>query len=86
MVTDMKDYYTLVLYRVCKMIPKRLYDAILDVYVDSDGIWIILQNGWTAGNMDSNCRTIHVGGEDAGYETKEVKEEIRYQLKGIRRV
>lgn len=70
--------------QIMRMIPKSKQDAIYMVWEDSDGIWIMLNEGWNADNMDSACRTIHCGGEDeprAG-----LVKELRYQISGIRKI
>lgn len=70
--------------QVMKLIPKSKKPAIKEVYIDSDGIWIILREGWNADNMDSVCRTIHCGGEDESlYATIA---DLQYQIDGIRKL
>lgn len=50
--------------QIMRMIPRSKKASVRDLYQDSDGIWICLHEGWNADGMDSNCRTIHCGGED----------------------
>lgn len=57
-------------------IPKSKRVAVRDCYKDSDGYWICLNPGWEASNMDAGCRTIH----------EDTIADLRYQIKGIRRV
>lgn len=40
-------------------IPKKLYPAVEDVMIDSDGYWIYLIEGWSAYDHGSDCGTIH---------------------------
>lgn len=50
-----------------KYIPEKLYDAIDDTAIDSDGYWIYLNKGW---HVDSE-RIIHV------YTIEDLKNDIR---------
>lgn len=59
--------------KIMRYIPKYKHRAIKSCWKDSDGYWIILNEGFNADNMDWNCRTIH---EDTIYE-------LRYQISGI---
>ena len=59
-----------------KYVPKSKREAINEIFRDSDGIWIFLNEGWNADRMDYNCHVIH---ED------NVKE-LRYQIAGISKV
>lgn len=70
--------------QIMKLIPKGKQEAVYDAWEDSDGVWIMLKEGWNADNMDTQCRTIHEGGEDYTY--KETVANLRYQIKGIRKV
>ncbi len=70
--------------QIMSLIPKSKRAAIRDAYEDQDGIWICLNEGWNADNMDSVCRTIHCGGEDEPI--SETIQDIKYQVDGIRRV
>lgn len=58
-----------------------LKEAIKEVYEDQDGIWIILNEGYEARNMDRGCRTIHCGGDDEPWDR--TVEDLRYQLHGV---
>lgn len=69
--------------QIMKLIPKSKQAAVRDAWEDSDGVWIMLNEGWNADNMDAECRTIHEGGEDFTY--KETIANLRYQIKGIRK-
>lgn len=40
-------------------IPKKLYPAVEDVMIDSDGYWIVLQEGWLAYDQGEDCGAIH---------------------------
>ena len=70
--------------QIMNLVPKSKREAIADAWEDSDGVWIMLKEGWNADNMDSNCRTIHEGGEDEPF-SMTIKE-LRYQISGIRKV
>ena len=59
--------------RIMKYIPKSKIDAVSTAWIDDDGMWIILKEGWSADRMDSNCRTIH----------EEYIKDLRYQIAGI---
>lgn len=62
--------------RIMKYVPKTKREAIYDAWEDSDGMWIMLKEGWNADRMDYNCRTIH----------EDTIKELRYQIAGIRKV
>lgn len=70
--------------QIMRMIPKAKKAGIREVYQDSDGIWIILKEGWNADNIDITCRTIHCGGEDESRES--TLKDLRYQIDGIRKL
>lgn len=75
--------------QIWKMIPKSKLPAIDQVYQDTDGIWIILNEGWNADGMDFPARTIHCGGES--FDDEENKEELdladlKYQISEIRKL
>lgn len=70
--------------RICRMTPKRKQDAIMEIYEDSDGFWIVLNEGWNADGMDFECRTIHCGGDD---ETESLTlADLKYQISMIRKL
>ena len=62
--------------RIMKYVPKTKREAIYDAWEDSDGMWIMLKEGWNADRMDYNCHTIH----------EDTVKELRYQIAGIRKV
>ena len=66
------------------LMPKDKRNAVLDAWEDSDGIWIILKDGWNADNSDSVCRTIHCGGEDEP--PSRTLRDLKYQINGIRKL
>lgn len=68
--------------QIMRLIPKTKKEAVYKAWEDSDGIWIMLNEGWNADNMDSVCRTIHCGGEDEPLDLAELK----YQISGIRKL
>ena len=70
--------------QILRYFPKAKKSAVREVWEDSDGIWIILHEGWNADYMDSDCRTIHCGGEDESF--VDTVRELRYQIEGIRRL
>lgn len=70
--------------QIMKLIPKSKKTGIRELYQDEDGIWIILNGGWNADNMDSDCRTIHCGGEDEPMD-RTIKD-LKYQISGIRKL
>lgn len=72
--------------QIMKLIPKAKKDAVYDAWEDSDGVWIMLKEGWNADYMDSECRTIHEGGEDSGQSLSETIKELKFQISGIRKV
>ena len=61
--------------QIMKYVPKTKKDAIYDAWEDSDGIWIMLKEGWNADRMDYNCHTIH----------EDTVAELKYQIAGIKR-
>ena len=71
--------------RVMGMVPKSKKAAIREVYIDSDGIWVILNEGWNADGMDSRCRTIHCGDEE-DVDSVEVVQDLKYQIGCIRKL
>jgi hypothetical protein len=62
--------------KIMKYVPKSKAEAIKDAWVDDDGMWITLKEGWNADRTDAECRTIH----------EDNLKELRYQIAGIRRV
>ena len=62
--------------QIMNYIPRSKQAAVYDAWEDSDGIWIMLNEGWNADRMDSQCRTIH----------EDTVKDLRYQIAGIRRV
>ena len=62
--------------KIMKYVPKSKIEAIKDAWIDDDGMWIVLKEGWNADRTDAECRTIH---ED------NIKD-LRYQIAGIRKV
>lgn len=62
--------------QIMKYVPKSKKEAISDAWKDSDGIWIILKDGWNADRMDSNCRVIH----------EDYISDLRYQIAGIKKI
>ena len=69
---------------ILRLVPKSKKSAVRDAWEDTDGVWIMLNEGWSADNMDSDCRTIHEGGEDCTYQ--ETVKQLKYQIAGIRKV
>jgi len=65
--------------QIMSMIPAKKKPAVYDAWEDSDGIWIMLKEGWNADGMDNVCRTIHCGGEDEPLDRTmaDLKEQIR---------
>ena len=59
--------------RIMKYVPKSKVDAIEDAWIDEDGYWIMLKDGWNAYRMDQNCQTIH----------EDTVQWLRYQITGI---
>lgn len=45
--------------RYMKYIPKKHKDKVKALWKDSDGIWLILKNGWGTTTMGEDCHTIH---------------------------
>lgn len=62
--------------RIMKYVPKTKREAIYDAWEDSDGMWIMLNEGWNADRMDYRCHTIH----------EDTIKELRYQIAGIRKL
>lgn len=62
--------------KIMKYVPKSKAEAVEDAWIDSDGMWIVLKDGWNADRMDFCCHTIH----------EETVAELRYQIAGIRKV
>ena len=62
--------------QIMKYIPRGKQASVYDAWEDSDGIWIMLNEGWNADRMDSRCRTIH----------EDTVKDLRYQIAGIRRI
>ena len=60
--------------QILRYVPKSKLAAIYDAWEDSDGMWIMLNDGWNADRMDYNCHTIHE------YNVTD----LRYQIAGIR--
>ncbi len=58
-----------------KYVPLSKRDSVRDAYVDCDGYWICLNEGWEASRMDAGCRTIH----------EDTISDLRYQISGIRK-
>lgn len=72
---------------IMRMIPKEKKVSVYDAWEDSDGIWIMLKEGWNADNMDGVCRTIHEGGDDEADTPKsEILKQLKYQISGIRKL
>ena len=61
--------------RVIDYIPESKRAGVYDAWEDSDGIWIMLNEGWVA---DRSCaeRTIH----------EDTVKDLRYQIAGIRKM
>ena len=70
--------------QILQYVPRDKRDSIHDAWEDSDGIWIMLKEGWNADRMDFPCRTIHCGGEDEPL-AMTVKD-LEYQIAGIRKL
>ena len=62
--------------QILKYIPKNKMAAIRKCYIDSDGYWIILNDGYEASRVDNRCSTIH----------EWTIKDLRYQIAGIRKV
>lgn len=62
--------------RIMKYVPKSKLDAIEDAWIDEDGMWIVLKDGWNADRMDQDCQTIH----------EDTVRWLRWQIAGISRV
>lgn len=56
-------------------IPKSKIESVADAFVDSDGMWIYLNDGWEASRMDIGAQCIH----------EDTIKELKYQIAGIRR-
>lgn len=61
---------------IIKYVPKSKRAAIYDAWRDSDGYWIMLNEGWNADRTDTCCRTIH----------ENYISDLRYQIAGITRM
>ncbi len=61
--------------QILKYVPKSKLEAIEDAWEDSDGMWIILKDGWNADRMDWHCHTIH----------EDNVRDLRWQIAGIRK-
>ena len=70
--------------QIMRLIPKSKQESVLDAWEDSDGVWIMLKEGWNADNMDNVCRTIHEGGD--GEPLSRTIKALRYQIAGIRKI
>ena len=60
---------------VWNYIPKSKRPGVYDAWEDSDGIWIMLNEGWIASRSCAE-RTIH----------EDYVKDLRYQIAGIRRL
>ena len=72
--------------QIMKLIPKSKQDGIFYAWEDSDGIWITLNEGWNADNMDYRCGVIHEGGDGDEEPRSEIMRHLRFQIKGIRKL
>ena len=70
--------------QIMSLIPKSKKASVYDAWEDSDGIWIMLNEGWNADGMDVECRTIHEGGEDEPLDR--TMRELKYQISMIRKI
>lgn len=70
--------------QIMRLIPKSKKASVYDAWEDSDGIWIMLNEGWNADGMDYPCRTIHCGGEDEPLSRTII--DLREQIALIRRL
>ena len=61
---------------IMRHVPKNKCCSVSEAWEDSDGIWIILMEGWNADGMDYPCRTIHCWSV----------EELDYQIAQIRKL
>lgn len=61
--------------RIMKYIPKSKHEGIADAFIDSDGMWIFLKDGWNADRMDVKCHVIH----------EDYIKDLRWQISGIRK-
>ena len=61
---------------IWKYIPDRLDDAVDSAYVDGDGYWIYLNDGYTAYDGGEACGIIHT------YTVSDLKEDIKTIRKG----
>ena len=61
--------------RIMKYVPKSKKEAIYSAWIDSDGMWIMIKEGWIA---DRSCadRTIH----------EDYVKDLRWQIAGIKKV
>lgn len=62
--------------KIMKYVPKSKQDAIKEAYHDSDGYWIILNEGYHASRIDYGARTI----------SQDTLSELRYQIAGIEKL
>ena len=62
--------------KILSYVPKSKREAIQDAWRDSDGMWIILKDGWNADRMDFDCHVIH----------EDTVADLRWQIAGIRKV
>lgn len=62
--------------RIMKYIPKSKAESVADAFIDEDGMWIYLKDGWNADRMDVDCHVIH----------EDTIKQLRYQIAGIRRI
>lgn len=60
---------------ILKYVPKSKLPAIKSIYVDTDGYWIVLNDGWNATRTDERCKVIH----------EDTIKNLRYQIAGIER-
>lgn len=61
--------------KIMRYIPKSKVESVEDAWIDDDGMWIVLKDGWNADRMDFDCHTIH----------EDNVADLRYQIAGIRR-
>ena len=61
---------------IIEYVPQSKRQAIYDSYVDADGMWIILNDGWEATRMDYGCHTIH----------EDTISELKWQIAGIQKI
>ena len=70
--------------QIIRLIPKSKKASVYDAWEDSDGVWIMLNEGWNADGMDHCCRTIHCGGEDEPLAA--TIKDLRDQISMIRKI